>query len=512
MSDVAQQTSDSSQTGDPFAWWRRALELKAAGNAISLADGVVNVPQAGYYRTRESAQNRDVLVPICFWWEAKMLFCVKNGKDVGEQVACELWPFAAQNPVTQEEYENVVEGGKWTDDTKVVPPASGDDPFKWWREALAGNAAPIARKTPAQGFYRAPDINSKILVPVAYWWEDKTLCCLWNKAELDAETAVGRWPFASKGPITEEEYLKVEAGGHWSDVDPAVAAADASPGHNNPPAETAVVAVPWDDVLAGLRRKIDAALVEAKPTVDAAAANLKSRIEKAIAGVAAYKKVTDDTMLASAQTLRSYLLELKRDAVKTHKTLKQPHIDEGRRIDNTWNGLAETADDGAKSISGPMATWVKVKFDRAAEAKRVADEAAAEERRVTEQAAATVAAEREIEARQAEAHADRAIQDGVPPSMQEPPPREETAPAPTPAPAPVVVAPVAPAPIKGAAGRAASIQMVKKGTITDQDKVYAYFRTQPEVIEVLQTLVNRSVRNGFTDVPGVTISEEPAIR
>lgn len=397
-------------------------------------------------------------------------------------------------------------------DNKIAPvgdcSASGD-PFAWWRYALDLKAA--GKKVEFNdgvvnvvqwGYWRAVDSNLKRNVPVSSWYEGTALVCLWNGEEIKADTAIDRWTFFGKNPITEEEYQKVSAGGHWSDIDPTVAAVHteaAGAGHNNPPAETENTApvVPWEDVVAGLRRKIDSALLEAKPTIEAAAADLKKRIEAAVAGVAIYKGIASDETQVQAQTLRAHLLELKSSAVKAHDVLKRPHIDEGKRIDTTWNGLANMADGGAQTLRKEMNGWERVKFDRAAEETRLANEAAA-----------NLLAEQQQEALEAQAEADRAIADGTPPSMQEPPPVV----APEPKPAPVVAAPYVPAPIKGASGRSAGVQMVKKGTITDQDKVYTFFRTRASVIEALQSLVNSTVKSGFLDIPGVTVTEEPDVR
>ncbi|HWV44076.1 MAG TPA: hypothetical protein VN004_20805 [Pseudorhodoplanes sp.] len=185
---------------------------------------------------------------------------------------------------------------------------------------------------------------------------------------------------------------------------------------------------------------------------------LQEQIEAAAAGANAYAKITDDATLAKAQTLRSRLLELSRTADKRREDLKRPHMEAGKAVDAKWQPLVKMAKSFADSIAAAMNAWETEKLRREREEQRKAEEAAR-----------------------------KAAEAGRPAPV---------------APAP----PPAPAPIKGAAGRAASVKLVRIATVTDQDAVYRYMRDRPEVVELLAKLAQRAVDAG-RDVPGVKIEE-----
>lgn len=186
---------------------------------------------------------------------------------------------------------------------------------------------------------------------------------------------------------------------------------------------------------------------------------LQEQIEAAAAGANAYAKIEDDETLRKAQTLRSRLLELSRTADKRREDLKRPHIDAGKAVDAKWQPLVKLAKSFADSIAAAMNAWETEKLRRERE----------EQRRVAETL--------------------RAAADAGKPAPVAPPP------------------PAAPAPIKGAAGRAASVKLVRVATVTDQDAVYAYMRDRPEVVDLLAKLAQRAVDAG-REVPGVTVEEQ----
>jgi len=184
---------------------------------------------------------------------------------------------------------------------------------------------------------------------------------------------------------------------------------------------------------------------------------LRDQIESAKAGADKYGTITDDDTEKAAQSLRSRLLELKGQAEKAHKVEKQPHLDGGRAVDAKWLPLAKDAEVTAKLIAAAIGAWEDAK-----ELKR-----------------------RETEMR-------KAAEAGAPPPLK-----------------PLVSAPAAP--IKGAYGRAATVQVRKVVTITDQDAVYAAFKRRGEVGEFLTKLAQRAVDAGH-EVPGIKVEEKRAIR
>lgn len=197
---------------------------------------------------------------------------------------------------------------------------------------------------------------------------------------------------------------------------------------------------------------------------------LQEQIEAAAAGANAYAKIEDDETLRKAQTLRSRLLELSRTADKRREDLKRPHMEAGKAVDAKWQPLVKLAKSFADGIATAMNAWETEKLRREREEQRKAEEAQ----------------------RKAEAEARAAEEAGRP----------------APPPAPVAPQPpAAPAPIKGAAGRAASVKLVRVATVTDQDAVYRYMRDRPEVVELLAKLAQRATDAGH-DVPGVKIDEQ----
>lgn len=302
------------------------------------------------------------------------------------------------------------------------------DEYAGWRALLAGEKIETDPNTPFSGFYRIRKVKDGPFVPVAYWRDGERMVCVIDGREVDENTAVDKWIYCVRHPVTHEAYTAVaERGENWPDIDPTVADQQrAGIGGNNPPDE---------------------------------AITLQDQIESAKAGASEYAKIEDDETLAKAQSLRARLNELSRNADKHREALKRPHIDAGREIDAKWQPLVKSAKDAADAIARAMSVFETEKLRKEREAQRKAEEAAR-----------------------------KAAETGRPAPV---------APAPT----------AAPAPVKGAYGRAASVKLVKVATVTDQDAVYRYMRERPEVIELLAKLAQRAVDAG-RDVPGVTVEEQ----
>lgn len=310
--------------------------------------------------------------------------------------------------------------------------------YTYWQNALQGNFGPVHDDDPQPGFYRKRTGKAAGYVGVAIWEHDGKMVCVCGAGTMDPNEV---WTYCCPHPITEEQYRDWRAGGKWWDEDDSVTASLSPPpaGHNQPPeSET-----------------------------------FKDQIDAALKAVATYAKIEDDVTQAKAQSARSRLLELSRDADKKREGEKAPHLEAGRVVDATWQPLVKSSKAGADAIAKVMGGYETKKARDAAEAQRKADEAA----------------RKALEDAQAKAPIGVTVE-----------------PEPTPAPA---VAP-APAPIRGSYGRGASVKTVKIATVTDQSAAYAFLKDQPELIEVIQKLAQRMVTNGLT-VPGVTITEEKKV-
>jgi hypothetical protein len=202
---------------------------------------------------------------------------------------------------------------------------------------------------------------------------------------------------------------------------------------------------------------------------------LKGQIEAASAGATEYAEIQDDATASKAQSLRSRLLELSGTADKKREAEKKPHLEAGKTIDAKWQPLVKAAKTAADAIRTALSDH-ETRKARAAEAERRADEEA----------------RRKALAEQLAKHPEA--------------PADFVAPAPlaSPAPAPVTS-------IKGAYGRAAPVMAVKVATVVDQDAAYGALKTQPELIEVIAKLAQKSVDAGF-DIPGVTVEERKVVR
>lgn len=302
--------------------------------------------------------------------------------------------------------------------------------YSYWTNALAGTFGPVHDGDPQPGFYRKRTGKAAGYIPVALWEQDGKIVGVANLVVIDPSEI---WTFCCPYPITEKQYWDRVNTGKWWDEDAAVSAslAPAPVGHNQ-------------------ADKVD---------------SLKDQIESALRGVSAYANVEDDEAAAKAQSLRSRLLELHRDADKERDALKRPHLEAGSAVDAEWMPLVKSAKAGADAIKKALDAHETAKFK-------------------AEQA--ILAAQRLKDAEEAAKHAPIGA-----------------APEPTPEPIPAPVA----APIRGAYGRAASVKVVKVAVVKDQDAAYMALKSQPEIAVLIQKLAQKMVDAGFS-VAGVEITEE----
>jgi len=103
---------------DQFQWWRNALQ----GVRGDIHEGE---PKAGYYRNRCKGEQAQAVV---YWHDShdNALRCKVDGKDVPEQRALEIWPFASKEPVQYEAYKAKQDTGNWPDmDASIQPNGKG---------------------------------------------------------------------------------------------------------------------------------------------------------------------------------------------------------------------------------------------------------------------------------------------------------------------------------------------------------------------------------------------------
>jgi hypothetical protein len=96
-----------------FTNWKRLL----AGEPLAID---ANEPAPGYYRVRR--RGRDGYIPVAFWRDTKTgeLRCHVDGADISEQRAIEIWPYAAKNPVSSDDYLERIRQGKWPGEHDAV--------------------------------------------------------------------------------------------------------------------------------------------------------------------------------------------------------------------------------------------------------------------------------------------------------------------------------------------------------------------------------------------------------
>lgn len=306
------------------------------------------------------------------------------------------------------------------------------DHYSKWEAMLRGEKPIIHESEPLCGFWRTRRSKTdKELIGVAVWPGDNgELVALLGKSIVPMERV---WPYYAKNPVSEEAYRAWEQTGNWPDDHPI--AAPAAPGNNEP-------ADPVD--------------------------MLRDQIESAKAGVSDYAKIQSDEQAAQAQSLRSRLLELSREADKMREAEKRPHLEAGKEVDAKFQPLVKDAKAGADDLARSMSKWEtdKAKAAALADARR----------------------------REQEEAARRAAEAGKP----APEPALDLEPKPPAGPATTQV--------RGAYGRAAAVKVVNVVTgISDFDALVKHYRPAVEVF--LSERAQRDVNAGFT-VPGITTEEQ----
>lgn len=107
-----------------FSWWQNALT--GTRGQISADD-----PEPGFYENRRKDKvsgkvSRDL---VAYWHDSNdgELRCHRNGRDVDDLRAREMWPYASKYPVPEHTYRDVLGGQPWPDEASAVNGADEDD-------------------------------------------------------------------------------------------------------------------------------------------------------------------------------------------------------------------------------------------------------------------------------------------------------------------------------------------------------------------------------------------------
>lgn len=311
--------------------------------------------------------------------------------------------------------------------------------YEWYFAALKTPSAIGSKELPVHegeakpGFYRKRRHKTGPFDPVAIWRDEtgKLVAMIGDKAADAAEL----WSWVCRHPVTEEAYRAVIDGERWPDEAPTI-------GHNSGPADD-------DEAIA-------------------------DQIEAAEKAVAEFAEIADDERQAQAQSARSRLNELSREADKLRTAEKAPYLEAGKAVDAKWQPLVKKAKAAADAIAKAMSVYETKKAREEAERRRQAEEAR------------------------------RAAEEGARKASE--PNSGSAGEAPT-----VFVPEIDPDPVKttvkGAYGRAASVKVVKVATVVDQDAAYQAMKTHPELVRLIAHLAQRAVDAGH-EIKGVTVEEE----
>jgi len=205
--------------------------------------------------------------------------------------------------------------------------------------------------------------------------------------------------------------------------------------------------------------------------------NIDDQAEQALKWLSELKELTNDRDADKAANYRDSLNKLHKKADERRKEEKEPLAKQVKEIDAKYGAIVKLAKDTADKIRDALTKFMRRK-EAEEQARLAAERKAAEEERKRQEAE-----------RRAMEDMDIAL------AVLEPPP----------APIPE---PEAPRPIRvgGQLGRATGFRTVKTAEIEDIDKVFAFFKGNEKVVDVLQKLTNQVVKSGG-EVPGAKLVE-----
>lgn len=297
------------------------------------------------------------------------------------------------------------------------------DPYAFWRAGLAGKPLDAHEGDPQCGFYRKRGKAADDAV--AYFYRGDELVCLVNQARLSEAQAIELWTHVCDKPISHKEYLHRLEHGRFPNESPVLVgstSAPIGPGHNRPPEDNTVEA---------LTSVLDALQAEARRLLAGGAAKTQDEADQ-------------------AADIANELLAVEHKAVALHKAAKAPLLEATKKLDRTWFGIRDAAQQLKEKIRLQVVTPFLV------HQRRLAAAAAAE-----------------------------ATQRGEVPGGTK------------------VAA--------GALKRTTSLRTVVTARIEDYPAALAHFANHPEIRELVQRLADRAARAGV-GVPGCArIETEKAV-
>lgn len=192
--------------------------------------------------------------------------------------------------------------------------------YEHWHASLAGENPRITNEL-HPGFWRLKNGQ-----PVAIWSDedsgDPKLLVMVGSKMVDPEHHEDIWLRCCTRPVEQADYETVIDGGVWPDMDVSVAATIGDNIGNADDPET------LKDLLEGLE--------------------LASQT---------YAVITDHTMAARAQSIRSRALELKKKADDRRAEEKRPHLEAGQAVDRAWQPLVKAGQSIADALRKALSAW-----------------------------------------------------------------------------------------------------------------------------------------------------------
>lgn len=182
---------------DQYAWWRSAMEMGGGRQLTreqSIALGVTDDPQAGFYRKRDKG-GRDI--PVAIWNDEMGLVALAGSSPVDP---VDVWSWVCAWPIAHETYEAVSNGEAWPDEPPVAKAVIGhnqpDDPHEAAKFEFEGE------KETAEDFLKKPIASQKDADQAAVW--AKRLNDLYGK--VDRMFRAKKDPIVQAGKEIDEEY------------------------------------------------------------------------------------------------------------------------------------------------------------------------------------------------------------------------------------------------------------------------------------------------------------------
>ena len=224
---------------------------------------------------------------------------------------------------------------------------------------------------------------------------------------------------------------------------------------------------------------------------------LRSRVDELIDAANAWLKqvpeITDEELAGKCEGFIGQVAAEEKAAEAARKAANEPHRVAVEANNKIYQPLTLRLTTIRDLLKPKLAKWLQVKRDRLeAERRRKADEAAAEQRRAQEAARLaekSQTVENVVAAKEAADRATAAVEA-----------RDDAA--------------AAKATVKGEfSARARGLRTVRRAEIVDQDEAYKYYRSRPDVREVLHKLANQDARakDGPAAVPGVRFYDEETL-